>query len=415
MPGFIKLLFTAFAQSITSFLYILIIMMVFAHIKRSARLEESWLGLLRDTNRNRLMNAMLFGMIVGLIASALIVFIGIPIDLNTVLIVWPLSLVLTVFDERFLCLSYAGGILSLVSMIFGWPSLDVSSILALIGILHLMEGVLILLDGHKEATPVVMEHKRFKPIGAFVISKFWPVPLVMLTAPSSILSIGGSGVQMPNWWPVFGAPESEGLLLLPIAVILEYSDLAITANTRQRSIQTSILLFGYGALLIAIAGMSTRYYWLRAVGAILMPILHELILYLGRKGQLEGKPIFGAPWRGLRILDVMPDSMGSEMGLKPGDILLNLNGKGINSEEMFQEALLGAPPYIWLDISRNGKPVVAEYKNYNKEFDNVGILFVPRKASRLFLVENQRGLAFRLWRRIQRTIAERQKERDQKV
>src|SRR5665647_1941259 len=149
MSAFIKLLFTAFAQSITSFIFILIIMMVFANIKRRARLEESWLGFLRDTTRNQLLNAMLYGMIVGLIASTLIIVIGITIDVNTILAVWPLALLLMFFNQRYMCFSYAGGIVSLISLIFGWPHVDVSAIIALVGVLHLMESLLILLDGHK--------------------------------------------------------------------------------------------------------------------------------------------------------------------------------------------------------------------------------------------------------------------------
>ena len=91
MSGFIKMLFTAFAQSITSFLYLLILLMVYAEIKKNARLEESWLGSLRDTSGNRLMDSMLFGMIAGLISSTLIILIGIPINLNT-LVISPCSL-----------------------------------------------------------------------------------------------------------------------------------------------------------------------------------------------------------------------------------------------------------------------------------------------------------------------------------
>jgi hypothetical protein len=402
MPGFIKLLFSAFAQSITSFLYIMIIMMVYIHIKRSARLEESWLGFLRDTMRNRLMGVMLFGMIVGLAASSLIIFIGIPIDLNSILIIWPLSLILTLLNERYLCFSYAGGILSLISLIFGWPDIDVSSILALIGILHLMESILILLNGHKDALPVVMEHKRFKPIGAYTMSKFWPVPLVMLAVPTNIMQAAGSGIRMPDWWPLFGGHGAGdlNLVLLPIAVVLEYGDLAVTANARQRSRQTGLLLGAYSLLILTVAAFSTRYGWLKYAGAVLMPALHEMILYFGRKSQLDGKPVFGAPWRGLRILDVIPENLGSKMGLLPGDVLLNVNGKGINSEEMLQEALLAAPTYIWMDIARDGKEETVEYKNYNRERDSLGILFVPRKASRLFLAEEQKGLAFRLLRHL---------------
>ena len=78
-----------------------------------------------------------------------------------------------------------------------------------------------------------------------------------------------------------------------------------------------------------------------------MPLLHELISYWTKRGQLTGKPVFGAPWRGLRVLDVLPDKTGSRMGLMPGDIILNVNGKGVNSQEMLQEP--EQPFTLWMD------------------------------------------------------------------
>ncbi|HCS75300.1 MAG TPA: hypothetical protein DIW17_15670, partial [Clostridiales bacterium] len=81
MAGIIKLIFTAFSQSITSFLYLMIIMAVYMQIKRRVQLEETWLGFLRDTVINRLMNAMLYGMIAGLVTSSLIIVTGVALDL----------------------------------------------------------------------------------------------------------------------------------------------------------------------------------------------------------------------------------------------------------------------------------------------------------------------------------------------
>ncbi len=402
MSGFIKMLFTAFAQSITSFLYLLILLMGYAGIKRNVQLEESWLGSLRNTSGNRMMDSMLFGMIAGLISSTLIILTGIPIHLNTLVILLPFSLFLTLLNKRYLCLSYAGGILSLVSLIFGWPDMDVPSLLALIGILHLTESLLIMLDGQKEAVPVVMEHKRFKPIGAFAISKFWPVPLVILTIPSGMLQAAGGGMQMPDWWPLFGGRGGGSLMLFPIAVLLEYNDLAVTARPEHRARKTGLWMGMYSLLILTIAVLSVHYGWLMFAGAVLMPLLHEFLLYWSRKGQLDGDPIFGAPWRGLRILEVMPDTVGSQMGLRPGDILLNLNGRGINSEEMLQEVLRTAPMYLWIDYKRDGKPETAEYHSYHRDEDSMGILYVPRKTSRFFRTEEQKGPLLQLWKRIQR-------------
>ncbi|HHY82609.1 MAG TPA: PDZ domain-containing protein [Clostridiales bacterium] len=400
MAGFIKLLFTAFAQSITSFLYILITAIVYMHIKNEARLEETWLGFLRETVKNRLMNAMLYGMIAGLAASTLIVATGIPIDLNTAIILWPFALMLTLINKRFICFSYAGGIISLISLVSGWPKIDVPAVIAFIGILHLTESILILLDGHRDALPVVMEHKRFKPIGAFVMNRLWPVPLIILTIPTQVLPASGGGVAMPDWWPVFSMQNEGGFMLFPLALAIEYGGLAVTAVPRERTRLIGLSLGIYSLFIFALAYLSIRFSWLQYAAAVLMPSLHELIMYFSKKSQMEGKPILGAPWRGLRILDVLPDTIGSMMGLKPGDVLLNINGKAVNSEEMLVEALNNAPLYLWMDISRRGNAMTVEYRNYNRNKDKLGVIFVPRKASHFYIPDERHGLAFLMMKRL---------------
>jgi len=191
-------------------------------------------------------------------------------------------------------------------------------------------------------------------------------------------------------------------MLFPIAVLLEYNDLAVTARPERRARKTGLWMGMYSLLILTIAVLSVHYGWLMFAGAVLMPLLHEFLLYWSRKGQLDGDPIFGAPWRGLRILEVMPDTVGSQMGLRPGDILLNLNGRGINSEEMLQEVLRTAPMYLWIDYKRDGKPETAEYHSYHRDEDSMGILYVPRKTSRFFRTEEQKGPLLQLWKRIQR-------------
>ena len=400
MAGFVKLLFTAFSHSITSFLYLLIIMMVYLQIKRRAQLEEIWLGFLREAVRTRLMNVMLYGMIAGLITSSLIIIIGVPVEMNTLMIIWPIALFLTLLNERYLCFSYGGGILSLISLLFGWPKLDVSAVITLIGILHLTESILILLDGHRDALPVVMEHKHTKPIGAFVMSRLWPVPLIVLTIPVSLLPAAGGSTAMPIWWSGFGIPGEGGLILLPLAIILEYSGLAVTAQPKERSRHMGLWLGAYSLFILGLGALSARRSWLQFVGALLMPLLHEWIHHRSRSGQLEGKPLMGAPWRGLRVLEVFQDQLGSRLGLQSGDVLLNVNGWKVNSEEMLAETLRMAPNYVWFDISRKGKGITAEYRHFKRSEDQLGVLFVPRKTSRFFLVQEQHGLAFALWKRI---------------
>ncbi len=399
MPGFIKLLFTAFAHSITSFLYIFIIMIVYQHINMRAQLEETWLGFLRNSIKNRLLNAMLYGMITGLTASILITAAGVPMDLNTILLIWFLALLLSLLNFRYFCFSYAGGAISLISLIFGWPKIQVPAVIAIIGILHLVESVLILADGHRDALPVVMEHKRFTPIGAFVMNRLWPVPLVILAIPSKIISVSGAGIPMPDWWPAFGLQKESGLILLPLSLIMQFSGLAITGTPRQRTRITGLWLGAYSMIILGLSVLSVRINWLQYIAAILVPLLHEWIIHASQKSQLDGRPVFGAPWRGLRILDVLPESMGSRVGLKPGDILLNVNGQPVNSEEMISDALNNAFTYVWMDVKRQGEIITLEHKNY-KYNEKSGVIFVPRKTDKFFQVNEQRGLAFTVWKRL---------------
>lgn len=403
-----RLIITEFARSITSLMFLLILMLAYAHIKRMDLQEESWLGRRRETVSNQFMNVILYGMIVGLIASFLIVIIGITLDMNSILFIWPLALFLMLINQRYLCFSYAGGILALVSLIVGWPNINVSAIIALVGILHLMESLLILMDGSRGSLPVIMEHKRFKPIGAYVLNRVWPIPLLMLVVPSTLFQSTGGTVAMPDWWPLFQAPGGEGgLLIIPLAAVLGYGDIAVTRTPRRRTLDSGLWLGAYSLVIIALAVLSTQIDGLKYAAAILMPALHELLIYLGKKSQMDGKPIFGAPWRGLRILDVFPEGVGAAMGLQPGDILLRVNNRDINRVEMLREVLSAAPGFIWLEVSRQKETITLEHRNYKDGISALDILPVPRQAGRTYLFEEQQGLAVRLVKKITQKLQDR--------
>ncbi|NLN41828.1 MAG: hypothetical protein GX160_07590 [Clostridiales bacterium] len=102
---FIKQLFTAYSQAITSFFYVAIVLVVYHEIQRSAQLEESWLGILRNSVTTKLYYVLLYGLLGGLVASSIILILGITVDYQVMLIIWTLSLFLSLFNQRYLCLS----------------------------------------------------------------------------------------------------------------------------------------------------------------------------------------------------------------------------------------------------------------------------------------------------------------------
>src|SRR5690606_41661119 len=85
------------------------------------------------------------------------------------------AIALMMVHPRFICSAYAGGILSVTHLLFGWPGLSVPAIMALVAVLHLVESLLILLHGPTGATPVYVRRPDGRVVGGFTMQKFWPI------------------------------------------------------------------------------------------------------------------------------------------------------------------------------------------------------------------------------------------------
>lgn len=368
----VKQLFTAYSQAITSFFYIAIVLVVYLQIQKNVQLEESWLGILRNPVTTQLYYVLLYGLIGGLIASLVILILGITIDYEVMLIIWPTSLFLMLFNQRYLCPSYSIGIISLISLLFGWPKAHIPSLIVVVGILHLIESLLILIDGARDSVPVSIEHHRFTPAGAYIMNKMWPIPLATIIASEQIV--------------------------FPIVAVLVYKDEAITQTPHKKTKEFSFWVGIYGLVILILAIMSFTIGWLTYIAVIATLFLHESLVILNRKGQRMGQPAFIAPWRGIRVLDVLPEKVGEIMGLKQGDIILSVNGRQVNSEAMLNEILGEYPALVWVSVLRNEKETIElEYRDYEGGVSDLGVMFIPRTTGRYYLFEKPRGLLVRIW------------------
>ena len=368
----VKLLFTAYSQAISSFFYIAIVLVVYLQIQKNAQLEESWLGILRNPVTTQLYYVLLYGLIGGLLTSFCILIFNITIDYEVMLFIWPVSLFLMLFNQRYLCSSYSIGMIALVSLIFGWPEFDVPSLVVLVGILHLVESLLILIDGARDSIPVYIEHQGFTPAGAYLMNKMWPVPLATITAP--------------------------GQLVFPTVAVLIYEDKAITQTPYKRTRESGFWVAVYGLIILILAIASYRIQWFAYIAALATLVLHELLILWNNRGQRMGKPAFVAPWRGIRVLEVLPERIGQSMGLKQGDIILGLNGRQVNSEAMLNEILEDWPAFVWVTVLRDEKETIdLEYRDYGGGVNDLGVILIPRSTGKHYLFDQQRGLLARIW------------------
>jgi len=340
-----------------------VLLLVFMQYRRMAGIEQRVFGVpLSDPLRNTLA-ALGAGFLGGLLATFLFVFLGISLMDAGIGYLWLLAIALMMVHPRFICFAYAGGILSVTHLLFGWPGLSVPAIMALVAVLHLVESLLILLHGPTGATPVYVRRPDGRVVGGFTMQKFWPMPFIALVA----FMIGQDmladlTLPMPGWWPLIKPqePPPPGMtyvyVLFPVVAALGYGDIAITRDPRTKARRTAGLLFGYSVVLMALAlagsagfgaaggpGRATGFAGIPAavwqwLAALFSPLGHELVIYLGRREEEKGRPFYDAA-RGAVVLGVIPGTPAAEMGLRRGDVIVSINGFPVRSRQELQDVL----------------------------------------------------------------------------
>jgi len=101
---------------------------------------------------------------------------------------------------------------------------------------------------------------------------------------------------------------------------------------------------------------------------------------MGSRRELQGKPYYDRPDQGVRVLDVLPDSPGEHLGLRSGDIILEVNGQPVNNRDQLRETLLEASFYLELKTQTAGGLVIREHNRYRREEGTLGLILVPEDS-----------------------------------
>jgi len=361
----------------------LMLMLSYSQYRRRAVLEEHLVGTTFTDPPAETVNTLLYGILGGLFASAVFIGIGIPLSETGLWYIWPLALMLMLIRPRYLCFSYAGGILALSHLVLGWPALNVSAIISLVAVLHMVEAGLIRWHGHLNPSPTYLRTEEGEVVGGLNLQKFWPLPmltLVLVTAAGDLT--GADMVAMPDWWPLIQPeivpPEGEQFLylLFPMMAALGYSDICLSRLPKEKAGLSSRYLAVYSLLLLCTAlgaGSVPALRWLAAVGA---PLGHELVIYLGQKSERANPPLF-CSHHGAMVLGVKPGSPAEVMGLVPGDIILAINGFPVFSPDDVRQVIMPwvIDPTIIVDgrLSGKGNRTV----KYKGKLPPLGVVFVP--------------------------------------
>ncbi len=332
----------------------------------------------------------LMGLLGGLLGSLLMVFIGVTLTGTGLIYIWPLALLLMLIDARFICFAYAGGLLALSGLLFGFPQVNVSQVLALVAVLHMVESMLIFFSGHLGAVPAFFRDRAGRVVGGFTLQKFWPIPITALAIMAGV-NIPPGSVDMPDWWPLISpGVENAGNIaytLMPVVAALGYGDMAIARSPRQKGRISAGYLALYSLLLLILAVLADRSLLLGVLAALFSPLGHETVIHIGRRLEIQGDPIHVPRTGGLAVLDVVPESPAWQAGLRSGDLLVQVNGVPVRSRADLAAMLSDVDPPLQLDcVNRQGRRFRRELPPHNNN-DPLGILLVPEGNEQEAVIE----------------------------
>lgn len=327
-------------------LFWVVVMLVALQYRRMAAVKRAFFGeaglggVWRETAL-----AAAYGLLGGFLGSLAIVLVGLTLTGSGLVYLWPVAVLLMLINARFLCFAYAGGVLALAHLFFGFPEVNIAQVLALVAVLHMVESLLILASGHLGAVPAYFRAPGGRVVGGFTLQRFWPIPIAALAVVGPVAV--QHGVVMPEWWPLFkpdvpGNPAELTYALVPVVAGLGYGDLAVSRRPAVKSRLSALYLGSYSLLLLLLAYWSQHLHPLAFLAAVFSPLGHELVIYAGKKGEFRRRPIYVPPPQGVGVLDVIPDAPAYRAGLRAGDVVLAVNRTPVNSRRELEEALAWA-------------------------------------------------------------------------
>ena len=368
--------------------------------KKITVMQKMIMGESIDSPFELTISQIVIGIGAGTVASFMFTFLGLVFDENSsIYLLFMVSLFFMAFKPRFICFSYSGAVLGLASLftkylasILNMPQLnvlnvDILTLMTLVGILHIIEGGLVMIDGSRGAIPV-FTNRGTKIIGGFALKRYWALPIAILILLSTNTSefISGESMATPQWWPLIKGEIISKILKTSIIAsvalygVIGYSSVTFTKNKKKKSLTSGALIMGYGITLTLVSQLATMGEGFQLFILIFAAVTHEAMLRTEKHIELTGEPKFVSSEEGIMVLEVVPKSPAFDIGIESGDLIVELNNKSIESEQEIFDVIKGSYTSISLKVKKaSGELKDLNYSNLSGK-KRLGIVVVPREV-----------------------------------
>lgn len=399
-------------QPITLVWFVIFGMIFYRQNKKTATMQRMIVGKSVNSPLELTISQIVIGILAGVVGSLMLSYLGVTFDENSaIFLIFLVSLMLMFVNQKFICFSYSGAIIGAISVILNEIAvsnkgvivnflgnnihlenidilkIDVVALMSLVGVLHIIEGILVVVDGRKGAIPV-FSNKEGNIIGGFALKRHWilPISLMLLSIASTSSGSVSSGVSYlttPHWWPLITPSISMEMFnkatisMLPLFGGIGFSSVTFSQSKAKKTYISGSLIFGFGVILTLVAQLGNINFFTKMLVLAFAPIAHEGMLYIGRYIEKRSKPKFVSTKDSIMVLEVAPNTPADEMGIKSGDLIIEINNRKIENESQIITIMTGTSSFFWLKIKKPTGEIEEVHYNKMNESKKLGIVFVP--------------------------------------
>ena len=360
-------------------------------------IQKMTLGEGLNTPLELTLSQIVLGILAGAIGSIVLSVLGVTFSENSgIEFIFMISILSLFYKKKYISYAYSSAILGVIGISLNiisssigmklFLNVDILSLMTFVGVMYILEGLLIIVDGNRGAIPVFTK-KEDKIVGGFSFSRYWPIPIaILMIFTNSIADEDSIYSNVASWWPIINNKAVLSLLAtamiasIPLYGIMGYSNVTFTQEKKTKALRCGSAILIYGISVALVAQLASINIVGQIISIIYAPLAFELIMRYEYRVEKKGQCLYVSDDEGIMVLEVTPNSPAYEVGIKRGDKIIEINGQNIKSEgdifKVARDSILKVPIKV-----KNNSGQVLEYiiQPRNKR---LGLLLVPKMIKR---------------------------------